>query len=188
MQLPNSIYTIPNAISLTRALLGPVAMTLIVNNTRSSLTIALVILIIAESSDFLDGMIARQFNQVSEFGKYFDPVSDSIYRLSVFLAFLSNGWMPAWIIFLIYSRDLIVPYLRTFARQFGGSLNVRWSGKLKAVSQGLCQIAVVAIALDFISIYGDKISDMYLFLSIAAVVTLLSLLDYIYGAFEVINK
>ena len=175
----DALLTIPNLISLMRALMGPIALVLLLEKTQSALAIALVFMLIAELSDFFDGYIARRFDQDSDIGKLLDPVCDSIYRLSVFLAFLANGWLPAWMFFIIYARDLIVPYLRTFSRQVGHTLEVRWSGKAKAAAQGLSQIVTVIIVLGFYSpAIMSKETTIDLALGLATLVSVASLIDY----------
>jgi CDP-diacylglycerol--glycerol-3-phosphate 3-phosphatidyltransferase len=104
-------------------------------------------MIVAEATDYIDGEIARRYDQESEIGRLADPVCDSIYHLSVFLAFLAMGWMAAWMLFVIYARDLMVPYLRAFARQSGHELNVLASGKIKTAVHAVAQLGIVAIAL-----------------------------------------
>lgn len=186
MATSNGINTIPNAISLIRALLGPLTAVLLMANDKGMLVAALAIMVLAEMSDFLDGYIARRFGQQSEFGRFIDPVSDSIYRLSVFLAFFFNDWMPVWMFILIYARDLVVPYLRTFTIQSGHSLPVRWSGKLKAVTQGASQIGVVAILSNFLglgTVFGDN--SVFLLLTLATSVSVISLADYFIEALRI---
>jgi len=175
----DALLTIPNLISLMRAVMGPIALVLLLENTDSILAIALTFMLIAELSDFFDGYIARRFDQDTEIGRLLDPVCDSIYRLSVFLAFLANGWLPAWMFFIIYARDLIVPYLRTFSRQVGHTLEVRWSGKAKAATQGLSQIVTVIIVLGFYSPdIMSKEATIDLVLGFATLVSVISLIDY----------
>ncbi len=186
MATSNGINTIPNAISLIRAILGPLTAMLLIANNKNMLIAALAIMVLAELSDFLDGYIARNFDQQSEFGRFIDPVSDSIYRLSVFLAFFFNDWMPAWMFILIYARDLVVPYLRTFTIQSGHSLPVRWSGKLKAVVQGASQIGVVAILANFLglgTIFGQ--GSVFILLAIATAISVISLIDYFIEAIRI---
>ena len=106
----NALATIPNMLSLVRGLLGPVVLTLILSEASWGLWTALALMIIAEATDYIDGEIARRYDQESEIGRLADPVCDSVYHLSVFLAFLAMGWMAAWMLFVIYARDLMVPY------------------------------------------------------------------------------
>jgi CDP-diacylglycerol--glycerol-3-phosphate 3-phosphatidyltransferase len=143
----NAFATIPNLLSLVRGLLGPVVLTLILSEASWALWTALGLMIVAEATDYVDGEIARRYNQESEIGRLADPVCDSVYHLSVFLAFLAMGWMAAWMLFVIYARDLMVPYLRAFARQSGHDLTVLASGKIKTAVHAVAQVGIVAIAL-----------------------------------------
>ncbi|MFM7084176.1 MAG: CDP-alcohol phosphatidyltransferase family protein [Hyphomicrobium sp.] len=176
---PHPLYTIPNVLSLIRGLTGPLVLALITSGTPWTFTLALGLMVLAELSDFFDGEIARRYQQETELGKLVDPICDSIYHLSVFLAFLAMHWMPAWMLFVIYARDLIVPYLRTFARQGGHDLQIRTSGKIKTAVHALAQIGVMLIALGY---FGQKITTEgmmpYLLLLLATGASVYSLVDY----------
>ncbi len=175
----DTVLTVPNILSLARALCGPLVLALITTGQHGAMATALVLMIVAELSDLLDGALARRMGQETEFGRLIDPVCDSVYHLSVFLAFLVMGWMPAWMLFIIYARDLMVPYLRTFARQAGHDLQVRTSGRIKTVVHAAAQISIVAIALQMfgpsVSLSGS-VPMQLLLLAIAA--SIYSLADY----------
>ena len=157
---------------------------LILTATPSALWTALVLMILAEVSDFLDGFLARALNQQSELGRMRDPVSDVIYHVSVFMTFLKQGWIEPWMLFVIYARDLGVPYLRTLARQRGVDLVVRFSGKVKTAIHGVAQVVVIMIALGLISeTLPGGFDTGYTVLLIAVVVSLISLADYARAAF-----
>ena len=79
MKPTNQLVTTPNLLSFTRGILGPVAMSFIVTGTPAALAVALVLMITAEFTDFLDGIVARRFGLETEYGKVIDPVCDSIY-------------------------------------------------------------------------------------------------------------
>ena len=179
VQPANVLWTIPNVLSLMRGLAGPAVLALITSDLSGGLAAALILMLLAEFSDFIDGEIARRFGQESELGRLIDPVADSVYHLSVFLAFLAMGWMAAWMLFIIYARDLVVPYLRTFARQSGHDLTVRASGKIKTAVHAAAQIGIVAIALglagDAVTIDGP-VPTVLLLAAIGA--SLYSLMDY----------
>jgi len=179
MKPSNQLVTTPNLLSFTRGILGPVAMSFIVTGTPGALAVALVLMITAEFTDFLDGIVARRFGLETEYGKVIDPVCDSIYHLSVFVGFVYQGWMPAWMLFVIYSRDLVIPYIRTFARQSGVDLGIRDSGKIKTAVHAFVQIGVVGLALN---LFGPaqimEFSTSTLLLMLAAAVSIYSLVDY----------
>jgi CDP-diacylglycerol---glycerol-3-phosphate 3-phosphatidyltransferase len=183
MRSPVRVYTLPNLLSVARGLLGPVVMWMITSETPALLAWALALMVVAELSDFVDGVIARQFKQQSELGRVIDPICDSIYHLSIFLAFLSAGWMPAWMLFIIYSRDLAVPYIRTIARQAGHDIAIRDSGKLKTLIHAVSQIGVVLVALGLIpASVGGAFDTMNALLLIATAASIYSLADYAFAA------
>lgn len=179
MRASNALYSIPNVLSVLRGIAGPIVLALLMAGQPLALAAALALMIAAEISDFLDGLIARRFDQDTKIGRLIDPICDSIYHLSVFLAFLAKGWMPAWMLFIIYARDLMVPYLRTFAQQFGHELSVRTSGKVKTTIHAIAQIGVVTIAMgqlgSEITIDGQLASALLL---AAMLASLYSLIDY----------
>jgi CDP-diacylglycerol--glycerol-3-phosphate 3-phosphatidyltransferase len=175
-----AFVTIPNLLSLLRGLLGPVVLTLILTETTWALCVALALMIVAEATDYIDGEIARRYDQETEIGRLVDPVCDSVYHLSVFLGFLAMGWMAAWMLFVIYARDLMVPYLRAFARQSGHDLKLLTSGKVKTAVHAAAQLAIIAIALGLFgnSVHiGGPAPTILLLTAVAA--SIYSLADYV---------
>jgi CDP-diacylglycerol--glycerol-3-phosphate 3-phosphatidyltransferase len=106
-------------------------------------------------------------------------MADSLYRVSVFTAFAANRWMPVWMFLIMLWRDVSVSYLRVVAEQRMGTLAARQSGKLKALSQGVAQILVVAVY----AWWGPTLPHemhrlLWAALFVATVVTAWSLVDY----------
>ena len=177
--MENNIWTVPNGITSFRIIAGPICILLILLAVPWALWMCLFVMALAELSDFLDGYVARAYNQVSRLGKILDPMSDSIYRISVFVAFISQGWMPVWMFLIILCRDIIVSYLRILAEQQIGTLAARSSGKWKAIVQSAAQIIVVGLY----AVLGgtiDGIAEQVAFYSLfaATLVTAYSLIDY----------
>jgi len=176
--------TIPNALSLVRLALTPVVVWLLLTGTMQALSLALILMIIAELTDFFDGFLARALNQESELGRVIDPVCDVIYHVSVFLAFVKQGWMAPWMVFAVYARDLGVPYLRTLAKQRGVDVSVRYSGKVKTAIHGVVQIAVVLVALEHLpATFAGGFDTVYYALLAATIISAISLVDYAMAAF-----
>lgn len=175
--------TIPNALSLLRLALAPVVVWLVLSGSVAALGLALVLMVIAELTDFFDGYLARALRQESEIGRLIDPVCDVIYHVSVFLAFVKQGWMAPWMLFVIYARDLGVPYVRTLARQRGVDIGVRYSGKIKTGVHGVAQITVVLVALGYVSQTVLGLDTIFAVLLVATIVSLISLADYTMAAF-----
>jgi len=130
-----------NLLTISRLILAPVFIAFFLTGRGWAAIAALAVAIAFEVTDILDGYIARRYEQVSSLGKLIDPLADSISRFSVFLAFTTETsvrgqpW-PVLLVALIFYRDAIVAYTRTFAASTGVVLAARFSGKLKAVIQG----------------------------------------------------
>ena len=101
---------------------------------------ALALFIIASVTDFLDGYIARKYNQVSDFGKFLDPLADKLLTLAAMCMFCEWGTFPAWALMLVLTREFAVSGLRMVAGPKGKVIAAGWSGKIKTASTmvGLC--------------------------------------------------
>lgn len=176
---PLGLWTLPNAITWYRVFAAVPIILLLVNGSNSTLWAALVLMAIAELSDGVDGWVARRYGQVSAVGKILDPMADSLYRVSVFTAFVSNRWMPVWMFLIMLWRDVSVSYLRVVAEQRIGTLAARRSGKWKAVAQGVAQILVVAAYAWWGTSLPPQINTLlWSALLIATLVTAWSFIDY----------
>ena len=102
--------------------------------------LALAVFIIASLTDFVDGHIARKYNQVSDFGKFLDPLADKLLVIAAMLLFCEWGQIPAWALMLILTREFAVTGLRLVAVGKGKVIAAGWSGKVKTASTmvGLC--------------------------------------------------
>ena len=101
---------------------------------------ALAVFIIASLTDFIDGHIARKYNQVSDFGKFLDPLADKLLVISAMAMFCEWGVMPAWALMIVLTREFAVAGLRLVAAPKGTVIAAGKSGKFKTASTmvGLC--------------------------------------------------
>ena len=102
--------------------------------------ISLAIFIIASLTDSLDGYIARHYNQVTDFGKFLDPLADKLLVIAAMCMFCQWGVFPAWALMIVLTREFAVTGLRLIAVQKGHVIAAGWSGKVKTASTmvGLC--------------------------------------------------
>ena len=102
--------------------------------------LSLATFIIASLTDFVDGQIARRFNQVSDFGKFLDPLADKLLTFAAMVMFCVWGMLPGWALMLVLSREFAVTGLRLVAVGKGKVIAAGWSGKVKTASTmiGLC--------------------------------------------------
>jgi len=99
------IWTIPNVISFMRLLTVPLFFWLLVTGNDS---MALIVLVVATTSDFIDGFIARTFNQVTRLGMYLDPVSDRLFIAASVFALAIRGMIPVALVAVVIARDLLL--------------------------------------------------------------------------------
>ena len=119
---------------------------------------ALALFIIASVTDFLDGYIARKYHQVSDFGKFLDPLADKLLTIAAMAMFCEWGSFPAWALMIVLTREFAVSGLRMVAGPKGKVIAAGKSGKFKTASTmvGLCVLmvfpTVVAIQLTVMAI------------------------------------
>lgn len=183
--------TIPNYLTFFRIFISPIFLLIYLEYEAFNLNlvalpyILLFLLGISEISDACDGYLARRYNQVTDLGKILDPMADSIYRTSIFLTFtLPPINLPMILIFIFLYRDSVISTLRTICALKGFALAARLSGKLKAAIQAFAAFVIILLLIPFSL---GQISEHTLHtvstatVSIAAIYTLLSGVDYIYA-------
>ena len=183
---------ISNAFTLTRILLAPVffiiyfiPIWLQVDDGSAISIISAIILIpllaFAEFTDFLDGFFARRRNEVSDFGKMFDPFADVFLHLGTFTCFVFSGYMPLILYVLILYREFAQSFLRMTAAKAGTAIAARKGGKLKTVFYvASCFVALIEECLVRTGIASRLALDMNLFYAIGvAFFTVCVALSYI---------
>ena len=171
------IYNLPNLLALSRILLAPFMLFLMLNHTfitdmgfeKSWVNYFVgLIFLIASITDFFDGFIARQLNQITDLGKILDPLADKMLTLAAFLGLMMMGLASVWAIYIILVRELFISGLRTSAVQLGLDVSASWSGKIKTVVQ---MMAIGFILMDWI--FAQEL------LWIAVALTIYSGIEYI---------
>ena len=118
--------------------------------------VALVLFCVASFTDFLDGYVARKYNQVTDFGKFVDPLADKLLVSSALILFAEQGAIAGWMVCVILARELIITSLRVVAANKGRVLAATWTGKVKTCVQiG----GIIVIYLNYI-IYPSFAMDM----------------------------
>ena len=102
--------------------------------------ISLGVFILASLTDYIDGEIARKYNQVSDFGKFLDPLADKLLTIAAMVMFCQWGKFPAWALMIVLTREFAVTGLRLVAVGKGVVIAAGKSGKFKTASSmiGLC--------------------------------------------------
>lgn len=146
MKLPGFIMNIPNIVSLSRIVLIPFVIYLL---AIKSWIWALAFFIIASLTDLLDGWSARKLNQVSEFGKFIDPIADKFLVISVLSALMVLDpyleMFDFWMIVVIIGRDIMITLMRYLAIRRGQPLRTSRFGKVKTAFQMVSIVIIIMI-------------------------------------------
>lgn len=136
--------TTANKVTLARIALIPVFMVLAALPQGWAQWAALGVFALASLTDGVDGYIARKYNQVSNFGKFVDPLADKLLVFAALLLFVADGRMPAWACMLILARELVVSSLRMVAASQGVVIQASIWGKIKTLSHLICILLLLA--------------------------------------------
>lgn len=129
--------------TLARVIMIPAYMALMLQSGGQAgawMIAALGVFILASLTDFVDGYIARHYHQVTDFGKFLDPLADKLLVISAMCIFCQWGQWPAWALMVVLTREFAVTGLRLVAAGKGSVIAAGWSGKIKTASTmiGLC--------------------------------------------------
>ena len=130
--------TTASKITLLRVVLIPIYLVFMYLSQGSFglwMAIAMAVFIIASLTDFVDGHIARKYNQVSDFGKFLDPLADKLLVIAAMAMFCEWGKFPAWAIMIVLTREFAVSGLRMVAGPKGHYVTAADYGKLQQESQ-----------------------------------------------------
>ena len=139
--------------------------------------LALAVFVIASITDYVDGQIARKYDQVSDFGKFLDPLADKLLICAILVEMVGLGWVPAWIVNIIIIRELAVTGLRAVAADKGVVIAADWYGKWKTTFQIIAMVPLL-IHYDFMGIPMHLLGSLILY--IALVLTIFSGCNYFY--------
>ncbi len=140
--------TTANQITVLRIALIPVWLLLAY---RGLAVPALIVYIIACLSDLADGYIARHYHQVTNFGKFMDPLADKMLVLAAMCYFVEKGQIPGWVVAIVLFREFAVSGLRLIAAERQRVIAAAWSGKIKT--------AVTMIALGWMTVFPSPVGD-----------------------------
>ncbi len=142
--LTNTIFNVPNIITAIRFVLSIVVFVLI---PLEQYIAALIVFVLAASTDWIDGWYARKYNQVTKLGRMFDPFVDKIIICGtfIFLAAEPNSGIAAWMAVVVTGREMLVTAIRSFIEQQGGDFSAQMAGKLKMVFQCLAVVASLTV-------------------------------------------
>jgi CDP-diacylglycerol--glycerol-3-phosphate 3-phosphatidyltransferase len=165
--------TLPDQLTLVRALAVPVVVVLFAWDFSGHLYWATAVFAVAMATDQVDGWLARRWNQTSAFGSLLDPIADKVLVLATLVMLIGEGVAPAWMVALIVVREILVSGLRLAAIERGVVLQARELGRIKTWAQ-----AIAAAVAGFAAAGAWSKDVAWWFLLLAVVATWISGLDY----------
>lgn len=174
---------LPNKITIVRALLIPVFLVfMLAEGIPNGKYLAAAVFVIASLTDALDGHIARKYNLVTNFGKFMDPLADKLLVCSALICFVELKLMPAWIVIIIISREFIISGFRLVASDAGVVIAASYWGKFKTTAQMIMSVLLI-VHLD--AGWFGILEQVFIYL--ALILTVVSLVDYLYKNRKILN-
>lgn len=175
---------LPNKITIARVFMIPIFLLIyLMPNIPAGNYIAAAIFIIACLSDALDGYLARKYHLVTNFGKFADPLADKLLVSAALICFVELQLVPAWIIIVIISREFIISGFRLVASDNGVVIAASYIAKFKTTAQ---MIMSVLLIINLNNTFFNVLEQIFIYLSL--VLTILSLIDYLYKNRSVLNE
>lgn len=141
--------TTANKLTILRVALIPVFLVLLYLGFRPA---ALAVFIVASLTDLLDGYIARHYNQITDFGKFMDPLADKMLVMAAMCYFVEAGEMYGWVLALVLLREFAVSGMRLVAVEQGRVIAAGWSGKVKTASTMVCLCLMLVISVQWLNL------------------------------------
>ena len=164
----------PNMLTILRVVMIPFFVAfLLLDITEYDKYIALAIFIAASFTDTLDGYLARKNNQVTNFGKFMDPLANKLLVSAAMICLVELDMIPSWVVIVIISREFIISGFRLVASDNGIVIAASWWGKIKTVSQ---MVMIILLIGDFGGVF-TMLEQVFIY--IALILTVISLIDYI---------
>lgn len=151
------MLTTASKLTLLRIVLIPLILLLLYLGFPGSNWAALALFIVASLTDLLDGYVARRYHQVTDFGKFVDPLADKMLVLSVLCWFVERLRFSGVVLALVLFREFAVSGMRLIAAEQGKVIAAAWSGKVKTASTMVCLCLMLAFELPWLDALGAAV-------------------------------
>jgi len=156
-----------NKLTMLRVAMIPIFLVLLYWQFPNHLYVALAVFILASITDFIDGYVARHYNQITDFGKFMDPLADKALVMAAMVWFVQVGQMPAWALLIVIVREFAVTALRLVALDGGKVIAAGRSGKIKTAATMVCICIMLIRALAAAWVWAFSVNQ----LCVAVIVT-----------------
>jgi CDP-diacylglycerol--glycerol-3-phosphate 3-phosphatidyltransferase len=183
---------LPNQLTVLRIILTPIYFVLFLSGDDLLIQISLGVFIIAALTDWYDGWLARKFNYITEWGKFFDPLADKILTSAAFLGFVFVDVLSLWMVIIIINRDLLITLLRGYADykkiSFSTSYLAKWKTFIQMIFLYYLLIVYVLRTFDSIYISNEGLLDSLLYSGIITYIMLFITLFTVYTGISYIME
>ena len=189
---------LPNILTISRIVITPIFLfVILMESLQHRFLLACIIFAIGSITDAVDGHLARKNNQITNFGKFLDPIADKILTTSALLAFMSMGLCNIWIVMLVLTREFAIASVRMIAASNGVVIPANIWGKIKTVTQMVFTILIMLLGEAYYivettdAILFSKLPDLSLvsngLLWITAIFTVISGAVYLIDSRKIID-
>jgi len=187
MNLRSGLFNLPNLLTLARVAAVPLIVVIMLSDSRDAGFWAAAIFGAAAVTDFIDGWLARKWGVVTVLGKFLDPLADKLIVMAALIMLVPFGRVPAWAVFALLAREIIVTGLRSIASSEGIVIDASDLGKYKTIYQ-MAAIPGLLLHYDYYWFFGVQSEFLHVnmhnygmfFFSIALALTLWSGFDYLH--------
>ncbi|HEY7745646.1 MAG TPA: CDP-diacylglycerol--glycerol-3-phosphate 3-phosphatidyltransferase [Desulfuromonadales bacterium] len=195
MNFRSGLLNLPNLLTLARIAAIPAVVILLLFDTRTSSFFAAAVFGAAAITDWLDGWLARKWRVVTVLGKFLDPLADKLIVMAALIMLIPHGRVPAWAVFLILAREMVVTGLRSIASAEGIVISASDLGKYKTIFQ-MTAIPGLLLHYDYYWLFGLRWELFHVnmhnfgifYFYVAFLMTLWSGGDYLFKFFKVIAR
>ncbi|HZW40039.1 MAG TPA: CDP-diacylglycerol--glycerol-3-phosphate 3-phosphatidyltransferase [Ignavibacteriaceae bacterium] len=191
--------TLPNQLTVLRIILTPIFLYLFLSKDPLLIQISLGVFIIAALTDWYDGWLARKYNYITDWGKFWDPLADKILTSTAFVGFIVIGKVEFWMVLLIVIRDLLITLLRSYADYkkiiFPTSRYAKWKTAIQMTFLYYLLLLYTFVNTKHIYNTNPKLFNMlfddkiiYYGMALVTIITVHSGFSYLYNNREIIRR
>jgi len=144
--------TTANKLTMLRIALIPVFLIILYLDFPGARWFGLGVFVLASVTDFVDGYIARRYNQITDFGKFMDPLADKMLTIAAMCWFVDCGIMAGWVLAVVLLREFAVSGMRLVAVEGGRVIAAGLSGKVKTFATMVCLCVMMVVPLPLVSL------------------------------------
>lgn len=195
MNLRSGPLNLPNLLTLGRVAVIPLLVVILLSPSKEAGFWAAALFGAAAATDFIDGWLARKWGVVTVLGKFLDPLADKLIVMAALIMLIPHGRVPAWAVFLLLAREVVITGLRSIASSEGIVIEASDLGKIKTIYQ-MAAIPGLLLHYDYYWFFGLRHELLHVnmhnfgmfFFAIALALTLWSGFDYMVRFFRVFAR